>query len=273
MLRALVPIRERVLLDVARVWMRALLCQIQLTIHVEVVNLLEGHAPVLLLGFLLRMGVVRWLAIGIVIVGASLAVGALLFDDELLTRVGVDLVDLGQLLLLLGLQLLRLLLLVLFQAFLALIACQFAVVCPFGHALGLSSARRVRVTRALRSYGVGATCTALGRSLARRVARPSPQVGRLDLAVDGVLILAGGVVAPDSNLTAIVLMVSRGGVAQHVHVRPAVRVVFLTVVGGKLIFVLQEAVLVALRAARAVADVAGDMAACARAGDTSAAFA
>lgn len=83
------------------------------------------------------MGVVR-LAVGcIVVIGASLAVGALLLDDELLARVRIDLVDLWQLLLLLSLQLLGLLLLVLLQPFFALVAGQFAVIGALGHALGL----------------------------------------------------------------------------------------------------------------------------------------
>ena len=47
-LRALVPIRERVLLDVARVGVRALLSQVELAVHIEVVHLLQGHASALL---------------------------------------------------------------------------------------------------------------------------------------------------------------------------------------------------------------------------------
>ena len=76
------PIRERVLLDVARVRMRTLLSQIQLAVHIEVVHLLQGHASALL-SFLGSVCGIRCLAI-IVIIRASLAVGSFLLDDELL---------------------------------------------------------------------------------------------------------------------------------------------------------------------------------------------
>jgi len=105
---------------------RAFLSQIQLAIHIEVVDLLQRHP--LLRTFLLSLVVVR----------ATLAIGSLLLNDELLSGVGVDLVDLGQLLLLLLLEL-RLLLFVLLEAFLALVARQFAVWRPLGHALCLGS--------------------------------------------------------------------------------------------------------------------------------------
>lgn len=200
------------------------------------------------------MCVIRCLAIGVVVViGASLAVGSLLLNDELLARVRVDLVDLRQLLLLLGgLELLSgLLLLVLFQAFLTLIASQLAMVRALGHALGLGAARCVCISGTFRGDSVRAACAALGRSLTRLVAaRPatSPQVGRLYLSVDRIFVLTGGVVCSDSNLASIVLMVGRASIAEHVHMRTTVRVVFLPIVCRKLVLVLQEAVLVALRA-------------------------
>ena len=106
--------------------MRAFLSQIQLAIHIEVVDLLQRH-PLL-----------RTLLFSLVVVRATLAIGSLLLNDELLSGVGVDLVDLGQLLLLLLLEL-RLLLFVLLEAFLALVARQFAVWRPLGHALCLGS--------------------------------------------------------------------------------------------------------------------------------------
>ena len=106
--------------------MRAFLSQIQLAIHIEVVDLLQRHP--LLCTFLFSLVIVR----------ATLAIGSLLLNDELLSGVGVDLVDLGQLLLLLLLEL-RLLLFVLLEAFLALVARQFAVWRPLGHALCLGS--------------------------------------------------------------------------------------------------------------------------------------
>ena len=226
------------------------------------------------------MCVIRCLAIGIIVViGASLAVGALLFNDELLARVRVDLVHLRQLLLLLGsLELLSgLLLLVLFQAFLTLIARQLAVVRAFGHALRLGTTRCVRVAGTFRGDSVRAACAALGRSLTWLVAAGSasgPQVGRLDLSVDRIFVLAGGVVCPDTNLASIVLMVCRASIAEHVHVRTTVRVVFLPIVRCKLVLVLQEAVLVTLRASRAIADVAGHVATrtCGCPCDTPAAF-
>ena len=198
------------------------------------------------------MGVIRCLAIGIIVViRASLAVGPLLLNDELLAGVRVDLVHLRQLLLLLGgLELLRgLLLLVLFQAFLALVAGQLAVICALGHALGLGTTRRVCVALALRGDSVRATATALRGSLPRLATARSasgPQVGWLDLSIDRIFVLAGGVVSSDSDLASIVLMVGRASIAEHVHVRPAVRVVLLAVVRGELVLVLQEAVLVPL---------------------------
>lgn len=82
------------------------------------------------------------------------------------------------------------------------------------------------------------------------------------MQVDGVLILAARV-GPNSNLAAIVLVVDvqlrRLAVADHIHVRTAIGVVFLSVVGRKLVFVLQEGVLGALRAARSVRNVARDL--------------
>jgi len=132
-LRALVAITERVLLHVGRIRMRTLFCQVQLTVHVEIVYLLQGHA---LLSSLLLLS--------LVVVGAALAVGSFFLDDKLLSRVCIDLVDLWQLLLLLLLKL-GLLLLVLFQTLLALVAGKFAMGSPLGHALGLSPrARRLR---------------------------------------------------------------------------------------------------------------------------------
>ena len=109
--------------------MRTFLSQIQLTIHIEVVDLLQWHP--LLSTFLFSLVIVR----------TALAIGSLLLNDELLTGVGVDLVHLRQLLLLLLLEL-RLLLFVLLEAFLALVARQFAVRRPLGHALCLSSGAR-----------------------------------------------------------------------------------------------------------------------------------
>ena len=132
-LRALVAVTERVLFHVGRIWMRALFRQVQLTIHVEIVYLLEGHA---LLSSLLLLS--------LFVIGAALAVGSFFLDDKLLARVCIDLVDLGQLLLLLLLKL-GLLLLVLFQTLLALVAGEFAMGSPLGHTLCLSPrARRLR---------------------------------------------------------------------------------------------------------------------------------
>lgn len=129
------------------------------------------------------MGIVR-LAVGcVVVIGASLAVGALLLDDELLARVRIDLVDLWQLLLLLSLQLLGLLLLVLLQPFFALVAGQFAVIGALGHALGLRGAGAIVVTGALGSDGVGPRVP-LSLPLALRVRRSIPQVCWLDLTID-----------------------------------------------------------------------------------------
>ena len=72
----------------------------------------------------------------------------------------------------------------------------------------------------------------------------------LDLSIDRVFVLAAGVAA-DAYLAAIVLvmwihLVVRGRVADHVHVRAAVRVVLLPVVRRELVLVLQERVLGAL---------------------------
>ena len=106
--------------------MRAFLSQIQLTIHIEVVDLLQWHP--LFSTFLFSLVIVR----------ATLAICSLFLNDELLSGVGVDLVDLWQLLLLLLLEL-RLLLFVFLKAFLALVARQFAVWRPLGHALCLGS--------------------------------------------------------------------------------------------------------------------------------------
>ena len=106
--------------------MRAFLSQIQLAIHIEVVDLLQWH-PLLSTGLL-----------GLVIVGTALAIGTFLLNYELLSGVSVDLVNLWKLLLLLLLEL-RLLLLVLLEAFLALVARQLAVGRPLRHALCLGS--------------------------------------------------------------------------------------------------------------------------------------
>ena len=153
-----------------------------MTVHVEVVDLLQGHTSTLL-SFLVWMGIVR-LAVGcVVVIGASLAVGALLLDDELLARVRIDLVDLWQLLLLLSLQLLGLLLLVLLQPFFALVAGQFAVIGALGHALGLRGAGAIVVTGALGGDGVGPRVP-LSLPLALRVRRSIPQVCWLDLTID-----------------------------------------------------------------------------------------
>lgn len=96
------PVGESILFHVARIRVRTFLGQIQLTVHIEVVNLLQRHALLSSL-FFLRL----------VVLGAPLAVSTFLLDDELLARVGVNLVHLGELLLLLLLEL-GLLLLVLF---------------------------------------------------------------------------------------------------------------------------------------------------------------
>lgn len=133
-LRALVPVTESVLLHVGRIRMRTLFRQVQLTVHVEIVYLLEGHA---LLSSLLLVS-------SLFVIGAALAVGSFLLDDELLSRVCIDLVHLWQLLLLLLLEL-GLLLLVLFQTLLALIAGELAMGSALGHTLSLSPrARRLR---------------------------------------------------------------------------------------------------------------------------------
>jgi len=138
-LRTLVPVGESVLFNVAWVRMGALLSQVELTVHVEVVHLLKWH-PSALLRLLLSISI-GWLAVGCsVIIRTSLAVCAFFLDDELLARVGIDLVDLRQLLLLLRLKLLGLLLFVLFQTLFTLITGQLAVIGAFGHALRLSTA-------------------------------------------------------------------------------------------------------------------------------------
>lgn len=231
------PVAERVLLDVAGVRMRALLRQVQLAIHVEVVDLLEGHASALL-RFLLR-----WVILPtVVIFGASLAVGALLLNDKLLARVGIYLVYLRQLLLLLLLQLLRLLLLVFFQTLLTLVTGQLTVIRALRHALSLGTAGPciAPITRALRRYRVGSTALVLGGPRCNRGWHIS-KVCWLDLPIDRVLVLARSV-ASDSNLAPIVLVMAvklRGWcIAQHVHVRTTVRVVLLAVVGCKLVLVL-----------------------------------
>lgn len=209
-LRALVAVGESILFDVAWVRVRTLLCQVELTVHVEVIDLLEGHASALL-RFLLRLRGIRWLAIVVVgssvIIRASLAVCTLFLNDELLARVGVDLVDLGQLLLLLDLQLLSLLLLVLLESFLALVARELAVIGALGHALGLGPARCIAsatISGALRGYGAR-SCTALRRPLALRDSWGVPKVSWLYLPVDRVFVLARGI-ATNSNLTAVVLV-------------------------------------------------------------------
>lgn len=74
-LRGLVPIRESVLFGVrcSGVWLRRFLREVQLAVHVEVVQLGVGHA---LLSFLGIIGV---------IIRATLAVGSFFFDDEVLS--------------------------------------------------------------------------------------------------------------------------------------------------------------------------------------------
>lgn len=79
------------------------------------------------------------LGVRLIVIRASLTVGTLLLDDELLPGVGVYLVYLRQLLLLLLLQL-GLLLLVLLQALFALITSQLTVICTFGYCLRLGTA-------------------------------------------------------------------------------------------------------------------------------------
>ena len=73
--------------------MGTFLRQIQLTIHIEVVDLLQRHT------------LLSTLLFSLVIIRATLAIGSLLLNDELLSGVGVDLVNLRQLLLLLLLEL------------------------------------------------------------------------------------------------------------------------------------------------------------------------
>ena len=125
MLATLVSVLERVLFHRLRVGVGGLLGKVELTVHVEVVDVLVRHA---LLGTLFGPTFV---------VRTALAVRALLLDDELLPGVGIDLGDLGQLLLLLKL---GLLLLVLLEALLALVAGQLGVWCALRHVLRSSTA-------------------------------------------------------------------------------------------------------------------------------------
>ena len=98
----LMSVWKCVLLDMIWIDLRIFLWQVELTIHIEVINLLQRH-PVL-----------SPLRVILVVIRASLTVGSFLFDDELLTWIGIYLVYLWQLLLLLVLLKLRLLLFVLF---------------------------------------------------------------------------------------------------------------------------------------------------------------
>lgn len=75
----------------------------------------------------------------IVFIAGSLAVGSLFLNDELLARVGIDFVHLGQLLL--PLLQLSLLLLILFESFLTLVGSQFTVRGSLGQTLRLVVAR------------------------------------------------------------------------------------------------------------------------------------
>jgi len=78
----------------------------------------------------------------------------------------------------------------------------------------------------------------------------------IDLAVDRVLVLAALIRSTDADLTAIVLVMRVhlvcGRLADHIHMWTAVRIVFLTVISCELVLVLEEGVLVPLRAARSV---------------------
>ena len=146
------------------------------------------------------------------------------------------------------------------------------MICTFRHALGLRSA----VAGALSSDGVtfddADVLCVLGVTAAA-------EIGGFNLAIDRVLVLAAGVATgSDSDLTAVVLVVriqlviGRGSVAEHVHVRSTVRIVLLAVVRRKLVLVLEEGVLWTLRSSGSVRDVAGDVSALAS-GSTTAAFA
>ena len=135
------------------------------------------------------------------------------------------------------------LLFVLLEAFLALVARQFAVGRPLGHALCLSSG-----ARALRSNRIS-----LYASDGLWILVALAHICWLDLSIDRIFVLTAGVAA-DAYLAAVVLMmwihlVVCRSVADHVHVRAAVRVVLLPVVRRELVLVLQERVLGALRPA------------------------
>ena len=148
---------------------------------------------------------------------------------------------------------LRLCLFILFESFLALIARQLAMRRALGHALSLCPAAGT----------LGGNRVALDNAHVVRIARvaATARVGRLDLPVDGVLVLAARVPS-DPDLAPRVLVVriqlaacssaALVGSTNHVHVRPTVRVVLLAVVGGELVLVLEEGVLGALGSAGAI---------------------
>lgn len=220
-----VSIGEGVLLDGLPIRVRALLAQVQLTVRIVVVHVLKDGLPVLRTALF---------------IAGSLAVGPLLLNYELLARVGVYLGYLRE-----GLLKLGLLLLVLLQSLFALVRRQLAVRGALGQAIRPCILRtdRAAFRGALRLGGWGWLVL--------------PHV--VYVALDGVLVLA----ALPALWRGLVVVVHRlyGRPGHHVGVGTTVGVVLLAVIGRELILVLQEGVLVALRAARSIRNVAGDVAA------------
>jgi len=127
---------------------------------------------------------------------------------------------------------LRLLLLVLFESLLALVTRQLAMWRPLRHALRLGTRSR--------TLGCDSVTFDHADVLGIRI-RTTAHVGRFDLPIDGVFVLAARV-APDADLTTVVLVVhvqlAGRGISDHAHVGTAARVVLLAVVSRELVLVL-----------------------------------
>lgn len=219
MLGSLMAVSECILLHMAGIGMGTLLLEIKLTICI-VAQLLKDWPS-------------SWCLFRIfVIFTGSLGVLTFLFNYELLSGVGIDLGDLGQVLLLVWLcwRIDLLLLLVLFQAFLTLVGCQLAVWCPFWHAVA-----SIWTFRSDRSTFI-CSLWAL-ESLVNWDSSTSSHLIRL--SINWVLILSTyGRWDPTLSIVLNLWIHHHLPVSQNIHLSTTIGIVLLTIVGCKLVLVL-----------------------------------
>ena len=159
------------------------------------------------------------------LITGSLTICSLLFDDELLTRVGIYLSHLWQLLLNLGL-----LLFVFLEAFFTLIWSQLRMWCALWQAV----ITWIFWTNRVAFWWILCLCC-------------GSRLSHINLPINRVFVLT----LASWNL--LIIVHSLGACAGHyIRVTSIVWIVFLSIVSSKLVLILQERVLVTMRASRSV---------------------